>query len=221
MDKIFKVNGCISSWEVWKYLDKIRLDKKELEKQENLRVLFTLMALGHKSDRAISKVLGVNNTTLSRRRKKLEQEGYIKEYTILPDFNKLGFNVIVISLTSTNDPVPPQHSEEFRKFLDKRPEILCILEDQGVSEKTWFSISVHKSYDDWLDMLNEGQKDSIMIKYKPQHLNIRNYVFRIGRHGTVVKQFSLRNLGDIYKSAGRLLKDDATSVERKTSPING
>lgn len=184
-------------------------------------MLFTLMAMGHKSDRAISKVLGVNNTTLSRRRKKLEQEGYIKEYTIMPDFNKLGFNIIVVSLTSTNDPVPPQHSEEFRKFLDKRPEILCILEDQGASEKTWFSISVHKNYDDWLDMLNEGQKDSIMIKYRPQHLSIRNFVFRIGRPGTIIKQFSLRNIAEVYESTGRSSKGDAISVERKASPVNG
>lgn len=53
-------------------------DKQDSYSQLNLqdlRVLFALMAQSNKSDRAIAKVLGISNTLLSKRRRKLEQEG--------------------------------------------------------------------------------------------------------------------------------------------------
>ena len=114
------------------------LDKKT---EEKLRVLFAMMALGGKSDREIAKTLGINNTTLSRRRRKLEQEGYVKEYTVIPDFHKLGLNVIVFTFASTTEAVNPAHPSEFRAMLKKYPQVLCVLEDIGLTGNNWFIMS--------------------------------------------------------------------------------
>lgn len=48
-----------------------------------------------RSDRELSKIVRVSQPTITRTR--LEREGYIKEYTIIPDFAKLGFELLAIT----------------------------------------------------------------------------------------------------------------------------
>lgn len=52
------------------------------------------MKNSRRSDRYLAKAVGVSQPTISRMTKKLEKEGYIKEYTIIPDFAKLGYTLL-------------------------------------------------------------------------------------------------------------------------------
>jgi Lrp/AsnC family leucine-responsive transcriptional regulator len=56
-----------------------------------LRVLSELIKNSRISDRELGKKLRMSQPTVSRIRNKLENEGYIKEYTLIPDFQKLGY----------------------------------------------------------------------------------------------------------------------------------
>ena len=62
-----------------------------------LKVLSELMKNSRVSDRALAKRLGVSQPTVSRIRSKFEKEGYIKEYTYIPDFVKLGYNLMALT----------------------------------------------------------------------------------------------------------------------------
>jgi DNA-binding Lrp family transcriptional regulator len=68
------------------------LDLKDAE----LKLLSELMKNSRRSDRELAKAVGVSQPTVSRTIKKLEKEGYIKEFTIIPDFKKLGFQILTI-----------------------------------------------------------------------------------------------------------------------------
>ncbi len=174
-----------------------KIDRKTLEKQETLKVLFTLMAQGHKSDRAISKVLGINNTTLSRRRKKLEQEGYIKEYAIIPDFHKLGLDIIVFTFVSSTEAVTPAPSE-FRTWVNRNPAVLCILQDEGLGATNWVIISVHKNYDDYVELFRKLQKESLSMQHRPLNAKVHSVIFHTSRE--FPKPFSLRNFGELFEN---------------------
>jgi DNA-binding Lrp family transcriptional regulator len=70
-----------------------------------------------RSDRELAKKLGVSQPTVSRTLKKLEKEGYIKEYTIVPDFLKLGYNIMGVTLTKHAEPADSDKSTEIRKAV--------------------------------------------------------------------------------------------------------
>jgi DNA-binding Lrp family transcriptional regulator len=69
-------------------------------KNIELRLISELMKNSRRSDRELAKALGVSQPTVSRTIKKLEKEGYIKEYTMIPDFSKLGYEIM--GITSLN-----------------------------------------------------------------------------------------------------------------------
>ncbi len=191
------------------------LDKKT---QEKLKVLFALMALGGKSDREIAKTLGINNTTLSRRRRKLEQEGYIKEYTVIPDFHKLGLNVIVFTFASTPETVNAAHPSEFRALMKKHPQVLCVLEDLGLSGNNWFVISVHKSYDDYIELFNEVQKESMVMQHRPRNFNTHAVMFHTGKSAPM--PFSLRNLEALFDLSKQSNPNKNTSDHTSKVPVD-
>jgi DNA-binding Lrp family transcriptional regulator len=57
-------------------------------------VLSELLGNSKQSDREIGRKLGKSQPTVTRIRRKLEKEGYIKEYTLIPDFEMLGFELM-------------------------------------------------------------------------------------------------------------------------------
>jgi DNA-binding Lrp family transcriptional regulator len=66
-------------------------------KDVEVRLLAALMNDSRKSDRELAKAIGVSQPTVTRTRLKLEKEGYIREYTIIPDFLKLGYSICVFT----------------------------------------------------------------------------------------------------------------------------
>ena len=62
------------------------------------KLLGELLKNSKQSDRELAKTLNVSQPTISRARHKLEKSGMIKDYTIVPDFKKMGFGLLVITL---------------------------------------------------------------------------------------------------------------------------
>ena len=69
------------------------------------------MRNSRRSDRELAKAIGVSQPTLSRTIKRLEKEGYIKEYTIIPDFEKLGYNLLGFTLIKQKTATPEKLAE--------------------------------------------------------------------------------------------------------------
>ena len=171
-------------------------DSVDLKTQRNLKILFGLMALGGKSDREIAKNLGINNTTLSRGRKKLEKEGYIKEYTIIPDFHKMGLEFLVFTYSSTTDLVTPGQSKKFYEQMNKYPNVLCVLEDQRPTGTNWVMVSIHKNYETFSELCIESEKDFLSLQPMP-HAETRSFMFRTSN--LFPKPFSLQNLEQLFQ----------------------
>jgi DNA-binding Lrp family transcriptional regulator len=176
-------------------------DKLERNFQENLKILFTLMALSGKSDRAIAKILGISNTSLSRRRKNLEQKGYIKAYTIEPNLSKLGLGVVVFSFASTTDNLTQAQIEEVHKLIPKYPELLCLLEGQHLEGTNWFAATVHKDYNGFVEFSKKVKQE---VTYYPPQPRIERHTIMFYTDKLYPKPFSFKNIESLFPFASSL-----------------
>jgi len=79
------------------------------KKEEKLRILFELIKGARRSDRELAKAVGTSQPTITRKRTKLEKEGFIKEYTVIPDLKKMGYEIIAFT---------------FLAFLEAEPRLI-------------------------------------------------------------------------------------------------
>ena len=84
-------------------------------KDIELRLISELMKNSRRSDRELAKAVGVSQPTVTRTRGKLEKEGYIKEYTMIPDFSKLGFQILTLVFTKMKKELSDDFVEEVRR----------------------------------------------------------------------------------------------------------
>ena len=93
-------------------------DDEQMRKTES-SILIELMKGCRRSDRELAKVLNVSQPTVSRLRRKLEKEGYIKEYAAIPDFSKLGYEIMGVTLIKTSEPSTRERSGGVRQAVVK------------------------------------------------------------------------------------------------------
>ena len=90
---------------------------KDLE----LKLISELMKDSRRSDRELAKVLGVSQPTVTRLRTKLNNTGAIKEYTIIPDFTKLGYQIAAITAFRIQE-IPSEEREKHKKKIIQTEE---------------------------------------------------------------------------------------------------
>jgi len=102
------------------------------------------------SDRKLAKKLGVSQPTITRRRASLEQQGLIS-YTIVPNFIKLGLEVMCFMFVAWRPGIRAQEreSEEFAKkalaFVKENSNVVFVSTGQGLN-KDGVAISFHESF---------------------------------------------------------------------------
>lgn len=120
-------------------------------KDFELRLITELMKNSRRSDRELSKKLNVSQPTITRTRKKLEKEGYIKEYTIIPDFKKLGFQMVSFTLAKLKKGISEDALIEARKKTHQwlqSENVSAILTMRGNGlDADYITITFHESYE--------------------------------------------------------------------------
>ena len=84
---------------------------RELE----LKLISELMKDSRQSDRELAKKIGVSQPTITRTRTKLEKKGVIKEYTMLPDLSKLGYEIMALTFVRFREQVSRKDLDEVLK----------------------------------------------------------------------------------------------------------
>ena len=88
---------------------------KDLE----LRLISELMKNCKRSDRELAKSLGVSQPTVTRTLHRLEREGYIKEYTAIPDFSKLGYELMGFTFVKMKESLSSGEQKEIQEFVNR------------------------------------------------------------------------------------------------------
>jgi len=126
--------------------------RKELPQQ----LLRELLKNSKRSDRELSKVLGVSQPTITRARAKLMNQGVIKEFTVIPDFAKMGYEIMAISCVKKKTPITTP-TEKGMKWMKKHPNMIFAAAAEGMG-KNGIIISLHKDYPDFSKFVSECRK---------------------------------------------------------------
>jgi DNA-binding Lrp family transcriptional regulator len=161
-----KVQSYITENRYFSRIDR-RLEKEEIAvKDVELRLITELMKDSRRSDRELAKTLNVSQPTITRTRKKLEKEGYIKEYTIIPDFEKLGLQMMSFTAAKLKKQVSEDAIRETREKLRKtlpRERVSTILTMRGIGlSADYMIIAVHESYHAYLRFLDLIKRQPIL-----------------------------------------------------------
>ena len=148
------------------------------------KLLFELLKDSKRSDRQLAKVLGVSQPTVTRRRSGLVKEGVIREFTVIPDLVKMGYEIMAMSCVKTKKPLTAESSEECKKWMMSFPNVIFVANAEGMG-KNGVMISLHKNYTEYSKFVREqlmhsGMKiedyDSMLISLKgiiPKPLSLR------------------------------------------------
>lgn len=162
------------------------MDRRETE---HLELLHALIKGGRRSDREIAKVLGVSQPTVTRKRTILEKQGHIKEYTIIPDLTKMGYDFIAITFLAFAED-KPELFEKAREWTKNRPPIVFAANGEGLSKNS-IMVSLHKNYAGYSKLMTELRRD-----WQPNLKNAESFTISLHRPDLLIKPFSLRSLED-------------------------
>lgn len=121
-------------------------------KPVDYELLWELVKDCRRSDRQLAKAVKASQPTITRRRLKIEKN-LIDGYTAIPDFEKIGFEIIAFTLVKSRfRGAKLEEKEEAarkgREWIMKQPNAIFAVSGQGMG---WdgLCVSFHKSYSDF------------------------------------------------------------------------
>jgi DNA-binding Lrp family transcriptional regulator len=134
-------------------------------KEVELRLVSELLKKSRRSDSELAKAIGVSQPTVTRTRVNLEKQGYVVEYTMIPNFLKLGFHIAAFGFVKLREPVDPEKIVEFRKkfmTICKKgiPEVLVADIGKGMGYSGVF-FSFHENYSSYVEFIDNLKQISL------------------------------------------------------------
>ena len=149
-------------------------------------LLLELLKDSKRSDRELAKVLGVSQPTVSRMRSRLVKEGIIQDFTIIPDFVRMGYEIMAINCFKSKS--SKELAEKAKKWIMSKPNIIFAAAAQGMG-KNGIMISLHRDYTDFSNFLVEvmAEDESVMEDYDTMLISLK---------GRIAKPLSLKYLAE-------------------------
>ena len=122
-------------------------------------LLWTLLEYLKDSDRPDSKIakeLGVCQATVSRLKSKLLKEGYITHFSAIPNFAKIGYDILAFSFVKFNMKQVPEIEDRSEDWAMSHPEIVFTARADGLGADA-ITISLHKDYAAYKDFFAENK----------------------------------------------------------------
>ena len=125
---------------------------KEPLRDVELRLISELMKNSRKSDRELAKIMGVSPSTVTRARTRLEKTGVIREYTMIPDFCALGYNIMgATRFELRGEPIDERTKETRQTVIDAEDSLrVNLMAVEGLSgDQNRMSVNFYESYSDY------------------------------------------------------------------------
>lgn len=165
----------------------MKVNKKMLD------LLSELAKNAKKSDRDIAKILNTSQPTVTRLRKKLEEKGYISEYTIIPDLSKLGFEIISFIFFKTKKFGGKRAKDMAHSFISKNSNILYAGSGSGLHGQNTMFVCLHRDFTDYTRCI-----EKFKIKWAEDIDHMDSFLVTI--KSFTPKPFSFRSLGELLKN---------------------
>jgi DNA-binding Lrp family transcriptional regulator len=133
------------------------VERKELKDTE-MALVSELIKNSRRSDRELARAIGVSQPTVSRMIRKLEKEGIVNEYTMIPDFKRLGYSLCAFIFLRMKAPVAPERIERAREAarerLSQTPFVILLLERGIGLSRDAVLICLYKDYASYTEHRN-------------------------------------------------------------------
>jgi DNA-binding Lrp family transcriptional regulator len=170
-------------------------------KDVEVRLISQLMKNSRRSDRQLAKILGVSQPTITRIRTRLEKTGIIKEYTMIPDLAKLGYQLLGITLIKgTKGLTEKEFKEVWKKTIElesKNPHAdLMAVNGMGLDKDVLF-ITFYEDYSKYskamtlvreLPFVNLDEIESFLVDLKDKRSYRLLSMFAIADHILTMKK---------------------------------
>jgi DNA-binding Lrp family transcriptional regulator len=160
------------------------VNKKE---RGELELLFELIKGAKRSDRELAKFLNISQPTVTRKRAKLERDGYITEYTVIPNLTKMGYDFIAVTFLSFAED-RPELFDKAREWVRRRPCVIYATNGEGMQMNS-IMISVHTNYASYSKLVTELRRD-----WQPNLKDIQTFMISLARQDLLIKPLSFKYL---------------------------
>jgi len=154
------------------------------------KLLRELLNNSKRSDRELAKLLKVSQPTITRTRHKLEKSGLIQEYTITPDFKKMGFELLAVTFLKMKPETRlPELTKKVETYCESFPNAIFVGRGEGCGMNSVI-LSFHCCFTDYTSKWNQMRVD-----WKDYILDIQSFI--VSMETGVIKKFSPSHLKDI------------------------
>ena len=168
-------------------------------KEVELKLISELMKDARRSDRDLARAIGVSQPTVSRVRARLEKGGLVREYVMIPDFYRLGYEILAVTFVKLKGALTSEEIEKVREFtherMKKTPYDVIMLEKGTGLGYDDIIISLHGNYSSYMAFRNflrqydflENTMDNFLIdltdkkQYMPLSLSVLARHLQSGR----------------------------------------
>ena len=119
------------------------------------------------------------------------KERMIREFTVVPDFAKMGYEIMAISCVRKKTPIT-ELTEKGMKWMKKYPNIIFAAETEGMG-KNGVVISLHKNYADFSRFVSES-----LLYWKGEIQDFGTML--ISLKGIVARPLSLKHLAELEET---------------------
>lgn len=136
---------------------------KTLMNKKTQKLLHELLKDSSRSDRELGKAIGVSQPTVSKMKKNLREKGIIQGFTMIPDFSKMGYNLLAFTFVKPKGILSSSSelkisTEIAQKWLNEQANVIFADFCRGMNMHA-FMISFHTSYQDFDKFIkNHNQK---------------------------------------------------------------
>jgi DNA-binding Lrp family transcriptional regulator len=160
-----------------------------MRKDMKNKLIVELLRNSKASDRTLAKKLGVSQPTITRTRTSLEREKLIRSYTIMPDWRKLGFDIIALTFVKMDPKVmSAELIGKVRDYANKFSNSFFASTGEGLG-MTGVIMSLHKDYRDY------SQKLALFRRDWGQYMEDIQSFIMVTDEGTI-KEFSFKYISE-------------------------
>jgi DNA-binding Lrp family transcriptional regulator len=157
------------------------------KEKEKIDLLHELIKGSRRSDRELAKVLKISQPTITRKRTRLESEGYINEYTVIPNLVKMGYEIIAFTFLAFTE-AKPELLAKAREWGRKQPNILFASDGEGLGMNS-IIVSVHRNYASFSRLITNMRQD-----WQANLKDVQSFILSVNRQELMVKSFSFKYL---------------------------
>lgn len=162
-----------------------------MRKNKELLVLRELLRNSKRSDRELGKILKTSQPTVTRTRKILEKK-IIQTYTVIPDFTKIGYEMIAFTFAKAKTYRREDAEKMMRRAKEwtaKRANVVMASDGEGLGKDT-IMVSLHRNYSEYANFMR-----SFAVDYADYVSDFQSFIVSLTDR-VAIKPFDMKYLAD-------------------------